>query len=360
MAVIAPGPCLASVQAGLDPAMLLNQPLVAAVCRLALGLAAVLVMRALAHRQLGLSRVQGQVDPFLAGPTLRTASQLALVLVADWSWAALPLAAQVNQLYQVASGLVVLLLVVRLINGGLDRLLAVVASRLGETAGLERISDLLPMLRGATWLLGVLVYLQNQGLKLTAVLGALAGAGLGIGLALRAPARDFFSYLTILLEQPFQLGQLLRFDDVMGRVEKVGLRSTYLRSLDGELVVINNANLLSKTLRNYGDQQERRVLQRLLLRLDSGAEAAARFPQLARAAIRPWPQVRFERCHLVELTPSGLLFELAYFLDASDPNLAFDRQQAINLELLASLERSGLALADPAGPLAVSRANPGP
>jgi small-conductance mechanosensitive channel len=235
-------------------------------------------MRALAQRQLALSRGRGQVDPVLAGPTLRAASQLALVLVANWSWAALPLAAQANQLYQAASGLVVLLLVVRLINAGLERLLAAVANRLGEAAGLDRIADLLPMLRGATWLLGLLVYLQNQGLKLTAVLGALAGAGLGIGLALRVPARDFFSYLTILVEQPFQLGQLLRFDDVMGRVVKVGLRSTHLRSLDGELVVINNAQLLAKTLRNYGDQQERRVLQRLLLRLDIGAVAAARFP----------------------------------------------------------------------------------
>ena len=321
----------------------------AAACRLALGLAALLVLRALAHRRLALSRLQGQGDPFLAGPTLRTASQLALVLVADWSRAALPMAAQANQLYQAASGLVVLLLVVRLINRGLERLLVSAASRLGESAGLDRLSALLPMLRGATWLLGGLVYLQNQGLQLTAVLGALAGAGLGIGFALQVPARDFFSYLTILLEQPFQLGQVLRFDDVTGRVVKVGLRSTHLRSLDGELVVVNNANLLAKTLRNYGDQQERRVLQRLVLRLDSGAEAASRFPQLAEAAISPWPQARFDRCHLVELTPAGLLFELAYFLDASDPNLAFDRQQAINLELLASLERSGLALADPAG-----------
>ena len=321
----------------------------AAACRLALGLAALLVLRALAHRRLALSRLQGQGDPFLAGPTLRTASQLALVLVADWSRAALPMADQANQLYQAASGLVVLLLVVRLINRGLERLLVSAASRLGESAGLDRLSALLPMLRGATWLLGGLVYLQNQGLQLTAVLGALAGAGLGIGFALQVPARDFFSYLTILLEQPFQLGQVLRFDDVTGRVVKVGLRSTHLRSLDGELVVVNNANLLAKTLRNYGDQQERRVLQRLVLRLDSGAEAASRFPQLAEAAISPWPQARFDRCHLVELTPAGLLFELAYFLDASDPNLAFDRQQAINLELLASLERSGLALADPAG-----------
>ena len=321
----------------------------AAACRLALGLAALLVLRALAHRRLALRRLQGQGDPFLAGPTLRTASQLALVLVADWSRAALPMAAQANQLYQAASGLVVLLLVVRLINRGLERLLVSAASRLGESAGLDRLSALLPMLRGATWLLGGLVYLQNQGLQLTAVLGALAGAGLGIGFALQVPARDFFSYLTILLEQPFQLGQVLRFDDVTGRVVKVGLRSTHLRSLDGELVVVNNANLLAKTLRNYGDQQERRVLQRLVLRLDSGAEAASRFPQLAEAAISPWPQARFDRCHLVELTPAGLLFELAYFLDASEPNRAFDRQQAINLELLASLERAGLALADPAG-----------
>ena len=327
----------------------------AAACRLALGLAALLVLRALAHRRLALRRLQGQGDPFLAGPTLRTASQLALVLVADWSRAALPMAVQANQLYQAASGLVVLLLVVRLINRGLERLLVSAASRLGESAGLDRLSALLPMLRGATWLLGGLVYLQNQGLQLTAVLGALAGAGLGIGFALQVPARDFFSYLTILLEQPFQLGQVLRFDDVTGRVVKVGLRSTHLRSLDGELVVVNNANLLAKTLRNYGDQQERRVLQRLVLRLDSGAEAASRFPQLAEAAISPWPQARFDRCHLVELTPAGLLFELAYFLDASDPNLAFDRQQAINLELLASLERSGLALADPAGQLPVAK-----
>ncbi len=327
----------------------------AAACRLALGLAALLVLRALAHRRLALSRLQGQGDPFLAGPTLRTASQLALVLVADWSRAALPMAAQANQLYQAASGLVVLLLVVRLINRGLERLLVSAASRLGESAGLDRLSALLPMLRGATWLLGGLVYLQNQGLQLTAVLGALAGAGLGIGFALQVPARDFFSYLTILLEQPFQLGQVLRFDDVTGRVVKVGLRSTHLRSLDGELVVVNNANLLAKTLRNYGDQQERRVLQRLVLRLDSGAEAASRFPQLAEAAISPWPQARFDRCHLVELTPAGLLFELAYFLDASDPNRAFDRQQAINLELLASLERAGLALADPAGQLPVAK-----
>jgi small-conductance mechanosensitive channel len=346
---------MASLSTSLASGLALNQPLVAALCRVVLGLAGVLVLRALARRQLAFSRAKGQVDPFLAGPTLRTASQLGLLLVADWSWAALPVSAQANQIYQAGSGLVALLLVVRLINGGSQRLLELALIRLGETDDRDRISALLPMLRGATWLLGALVYLQNQGLQLTAVLGALAGAGLGIGFALQVPARDFFSYLAILLDQPFQLGQLLRFDDVTGRVVKVGLRSTHLRSLDGELVVINNANLLAKTLRNYGDQQERRVVQRLILRLDSSAEAAGRLPHLVQAAVGRWPQARFDRCHLLELTPGGLLFELAYFLDASDPGLAFDRQQDINLDLLECLERSGLALTDPAAVIPAPR-----
>ncbi len=340
---------MASLQANGAPALPIDQPLLAAACRLALGLAAVLVMRALARRQLALRRVQGQADPFLSGATLRTASQLALVLVVDWSWAALPLSGQANQIVQAASGLVALLLVVRLINGGLQTLLALAAQRLGGSGELDRLSALLPMVRGGIWLLGALVYLQNQGLQLTAVLGALAGAGVGIGFALQGPARDLFSSITILLDQPFQLGQVLRFDDVTGRVLKVGLRSTHLRSLDGELVVISNANLLTKTLRNFGDQQERRVVQRLLLRLDGGAGAAAQVPQLIQAAVARCPQARFDRAHLVELTPAGLLFELVYFLEAADPGLAFDGQQRINLDLLASLEQAGMALADPAG-----------
>ena len=121
-------------------------------------------------------------------------------------------------------------------------------------------------------------------------------------------------------------------------------------------MVINNANLLAKTLRNYGDQRERRVVQRLLLRLDSGAAEAVRVPQLAQAAINRWPQARFDRCHLLELTPAGLLFELVYGLEVSDPGLAFEQQQAINLELLEGLEQAGLGLADAAPGVAAPRA----
>ena len=231
--------------------------------------------------------------------------------------------------------------------------------RLMPPSELGGVRALLPMQRTLIWLLGALVFLQNQGLQLTAVVGALAGAGLGIGFALQGPARDFFTYLTILLDRPFRIGDLLRFDDVTGRVLQVGLRSTLLRSIDGELVVVANSELLTKTIRNFGDQQERRVLQRLVLRGDSPADAAPRLLAIAGAAVAASSEARFERCHLLELSTAGLVFELCYFLSTREPVAAAAAQQAINLALLQALRAGGLELAEPITLLAAGLNGPG-
>ena len=132
-----------------------------------------------------------------------------------------------------------------------------------------------------------------------------------------------------------------------GRVLQVGLRSTQLRSIDGELVIVANSELLTKTIRNFGDQQERRVLQKLVLRRDSPADAAARLMTISAEAVACSSEARFERCHLLELSPAGLVFELCYFLSTREPVAAAAAQQQINLELLAALRRNGLELAEP-------------
>jgi small-conductance mechanosensitive channel len=287
------------------------------------------------------------MSPPLRRELLKTAIPVALLAIAGSLWDALPLTGLADRLFYGALGLVALVLVVRLINALLERLLSSSLSRLDEGGSFAGVKVLMPMLRSLVWLLGALVYLQNQGLELSAVVGALAGAGIGIGFALQGPARDFFTYLTILLDRPFRLGELLRFDDVAGRVLQVGLRSTHLRSLDGELIVVANSDLLAKTIRNYGDQQERRVLQTLLLRHDSPTQATRQVEGLARTAVERSPAARFERCGLVELSPAGLLFELCYFLPAADLSLAQASQQQINLELLESLAQAGLRLAEP-------------
>ncbi|MFZ9462208.1 MAG: mechanosensitive ion channel family protein, partial [Vulcanococcus sp.] len=200
---------------------------------------------------------------------LITVLPLALLSLAAMLRDLLPLDGLAQRITGAALGVIATVVSVRCLNAVMELVLISSLERLVAPAELSGIKALLPMLRTVIWVLGALVFLQNQGLQLTAVIGALAGAGLGIGFALQGPARDFFTYLTILLDRPWRIGDLLRFDDVTGRVLQVGLRSTQLRSIDGELVIVANSELLTKTIRNYGDQQERRVLQRLVLRRDS-------------------------------------------------------------------------------------------
>ena len=278
---------------------------------------------------------------------LSTALPLVLLGLAAILWDLLPLNGLADRLAYGAIGLLVTVLTVRFLNALLERVLISSLQRLVPRGELSGVQVLLPMLRTLIWLMGALVFLQNLGLQLNAVVGALAGAGLGIGFALQGPARDFFTYLTILLDRPWRIGDLLRFEDVTGRVLQVGLRSTQLRSIDGELVIVANSELLIKTIRNFGDQQERRVLQRLVLRRDSPADAAARMMGLSAEAVAGSSEARFERCHLLELSPAGLVFELCYFLSTRDGVAAAAAQQRINLALLEGLRGNGLELAEP-------------
>lgn len=280
---------------------------------------------------------------------LQTLAQIAALTVVTLALQPLPLGSHGLRLLQALSQLALVVLLVRLANRLVLRLLHTTLARLGEPLAIQGLQALGPMIRGLFWLLGSLVFLQNQGVQLTAVLGALAGAGIGIGFALQGPARDFLTYLTILFDQPFVIGDLIRFDDVWGRVIQVGLRSTHLRSLDGERVVITNGDLLAKTLRNYGDLSEKRILTRLVLAHGTSAQAAEAISERIAVLIEQVPTARFDRCHLIELTPAGLVLELVYLLTLEDAASLPVRQQRINLAILKILEDLGVRLAD--GPM---------
>ncbi|MFZ9621876.1 MAG: hypothetical protein ACO289_11800, partial [Prochlorococcaceae cyanobacterium] len=89
------------------------------------------------------------------------------------------------------------------------------------------------------------------------------------------------------------------------------------------------------------------VRLRGVLRRDSRADAAPRLLEIARAAVGASDEARFERCHLLELSPAGLVFELCYFLSTREPVAAAATQQQINLQLLQALRQGGLELAEP-------------
>jgi small-conductance mechanosensitive channel len=293
-------------------------------------------------------------DEVIVAMVLGTAAPLGYLAAILWGWRSLlPLRKAIGlgplaeRLVQSGALLLAIVLVVRLINRILLWLLERSLRKLGREKQIATLRGLDPMIRTFFWCLGGLVLLQSQGVPLGAVYASLAGAGIGVGLALKGPVANFINYLTILFDHPFEIGQQIRFNDVTATVERVGMRSSSLRSLDGERIVINNEDLLNQTIRNYGDLPRRRLVHRIGVDPRTPVEKVAEIPSLIERLILATTDAQFERCHLTRLGENALEFELVYHVSGSEYSLALDVQQVINLGILRSFAREEIELSQP-------------
>lgn len=197
------------------------------------------------------------------------------------------------------------------------------------------------------WSLVILLILDNMGLNVTALVASLGIGGVAVALAAQNILGDLFASLSIALDKPFVLNDFIIVDDLMGTVEHVGLKTTRVRSLSGEQIVLANNDLLKSRIRNYGRMQERRAIFAIGVTYDTPAEKLEAIPALIRAAIEAQPGVRFDRSHFKGFGAFSLDFETVYYL--LDPGFAvyMDTQQAINLRLVRDFAAQGISFAFP-------------
>lgn len=201
--------------------------------------------------------------------------------------------------------------------------------------------------RVVIWAMVVLLVLDNIGTDITALIAGLGIGGIAVALALQNVLGDVLGSLSIALDQPFVVGDSLAVGEFQGSVEYIGLRSTRLRSLSGEQIVMPNADLLSKPLRNFGRMIERRVS--LTLDVDYGTERdrLEKVPPAIRRIIEAQRDIRFDRCHFARCAPTSLQFEAVYYVTSADYNLHMDRQQAILLAIKDAFAALGIRFAQP-------------
>jgi small-conductance mechanosensitive channel len=278
-------------------------------------------------------------------------------LIGEWKFLAQE--KWIDQFVEAGLFFIAIVLVVRLINRGLMVVLDRSLRRLGKEKQLTLLQGLQPMIRTVVWILGLLVFLQSQGVALGAIYASLAGAGIGIGLALKGPITNFINYLTILIDEPFQIGHFVTFDDVLGTVERVGIRSSSIRSLSGERIEISNEELLNKTISNFGDLPKRRVAAQIGVIYQTPVEKVAAIPGLIEAVISNTPQAEYDRCHFIRFADSALLFEFVYFIPDQDMVVFLDAQHAINLGIMKRFEQEGIDFAYPTRTLFIEQSDAG-
>ncbi len=197
------------------------------------------------------------------------------------------------------------------------------------------------------WIVALLMLLTNLGVKIGPLVAGLGIGGVAIALAVQNLLGDLFASLSIALDKPFRVGDYLVVGDEKGTVEQVGIKSTRLRSVTGEQIVMANGDLLKSRLRNYGVLPERRAELNLRIAYETPRALVGEIPAIIEAAVRAETSTRFERAHFARYGDYALLFEAVYFVRGSDLNVFMDAQQSINLRLLDEFARRGITLAYP-------------
>ena len=203
------------------------------------------------------------------------------------------------------------------------------------------------LLRIAVWAVVLVLVLDNLGVDITALITGLGIGGIAIALALQNVLGDLFASLSIVLDKPFVIGDTLGIDEHIGKVEHVGLKTTRIRSLSGEQLVISNGDLLKSRIRNFGRLFERRMLFTIGVTYQTPRHKLERIPTILREIIERQEHTRFDRAHFKTYGDSSLNFEAVYFVTVPEFVVAMNAQQAVNFEIYRRFEEEGLEFAYP-------------
>jgi small-conductance mechanosensitive channel len=216
----------------------------------------------------------------------------------------------------------------------------------------------------AVWIVVLLVGLENaiENFDITPLIASLGVGGIAIALATQNILGDLFASLSIVLDKPFVLGDFIVVGSEMGTVEKIGLKTTRVRSLSGEQLIFSNSDLLGSRVRNFKRMVERRSVFSFGVTYGTTREQLERIPAVVKEIIEAIPNARFDRAHFKKFGDSSLDFEVVYWMLVPEFNAFMDVQQTINLELVTRLGELGAQFAFPTRTIHVESfpAGPGP
>lgn len=210
------------------------------------------------------------------------------------------------------------------------------------------------MAQAVVWVLALILFLDNIGVKITSLVTGLGIGGVAIAFAAQSALTDVFCFFTIFFDKPFELGDFIIAGEQMGTVEHIGVKTTRLRSVNGEQLVISNADLTGSRIRNYKTMEQRRVCISLGVTYDTPAEKMREIPGVVKAIVERTEHAVFSRAHFASYGAYSLNFEVVYFVDGSDYERYMDVNQSVNLAIMEEFERLGVEFAFPTSTIQLS------
>jgi small-conductance mechanosensitive channel len=307
---------------------------------LAIVLAQRVLIRALARRA---SETSNEIDSFLVAMLRKTRFVFVLFIAMTLASVTLSLPPRVRT-FVIIVGKLALLIQIAFWGG---ELIAAIFRRYfrGRDAGSSTTVEALSYVaRLLLWVLIILVGLESFEIHVTALVAGLGIGGIAVALAVQNILGDVFAALSILFDKPFVVGDLIEVASYSGTVLHIGIKSTRLRSVTGEQIILANGELLKSGIRNFERLGQRRAVLITRIAPHTSEEKAREVPQILRRIIDSEPGATFSRAHFKTITDNSFEYETVYFLPTTDYDAFLDIQQGINLALIKAFRVAGIEL----------------
>lgn len=197
------------------------------------------------------------------------------------------------------------------------------------------------------WIIGIITGLKNVGADLGAILGTLGIGGAAFALASQDLLKNLLAGVTIFVDQPFQLGDRIRFSGVDGIVEDIGLRSTRIRTLDRRLLTIPNYRIMDDTIENVNSEPMRKVTLKLGLTYDTTPDKMNEAMTLLRTIPQRVPHVSPDDlvAAFTDFGDFALGITFIYYIE-KDGDI-FEVNSAVDMDILSTFNAAGLNFAFP-------------
>ncbi len=196
------------------------------------------------------------------------------------------------------------------------------------------------------WALALILVLDNLGVNVTALVAGLGVGGIAIGLAAQGIFADLFAALAILFDKPFRLGDTIRWNAITGKVEAIGLKTTRVRSIGGEQIIVSNKRLLDQDIGNLRRIDQRRVQFPVPIAPGTPADKLAAIPDLLKAVVEAEADTLFSHAHLVDITPNALNVEVEFHMTVPEAAAMSATRHRVIVGIKRALDGAGIAIAD--------------
>ena len=231
---------------------------------------------------------------------------------------------------------------------GRELILGLIGRRVAEEKGSGALGNAMAIIRVfvsvTLFAIAIILILDNLGVNVTALVAGLGIGGIAIGLAAQGIFSDLFAALSILFDKPFKKGDTIRYDQSTGTVERIGLKTTRLRSVTGEQLIMANTKLLEREIHNLAAAKARRITLYLAVGGAASPPSIDAVCNAAAAAVSGQKGCKLVRCALAGAGGGALTFDLIYDDATRDNDVMAANRSAILRSLIEKLGASKLQL----------------